>query len=533
MLDNLKKFPARFLEWWNKFSSKQKTIIISVAAGVIVALAILVTIISKTQYSPLTTCNDTKESSEVKEILEGAGIDFKVSSDGLTYKVSSKQLSDANIALGANNILPNRTYTLENALSGGFSTTESDKQKKYAKYLEKQLEEDLSAFKMVRSAVVNINVPKDEGTLISRNEDISVGVSLDLKDALSGAQAQHMAQFIKCAMGNASTENIMIMDNDANIYYSGSDDQSAAGNASSQISAKQQAETIVKSDVKNVLQGTGEFGLIEVSPNLDLDFALIEETNSLYSAPDGQTQGVLSHESLLQSDSTGGSGGVPGAEANDNDTTYVFPDTEYSNSSILEYDKSYLPNQKITNRKIPPGAIKYENSSIAVAATNYKVVKEKDAKAQGLLDGLSWQQYKLANSERVKIEVDEDMVDIVSKATGIDADRISFIAYQEYVFIDKPGIQLKTSDVIQIALIVIILGLLGFVVYRSMRSLRIDEQEEELSVESLLQSTPQSDLENIEFDEKSESRKIIEKFVDENPEAVASLLRNWLNEDWG
>lgn len=63
--------------------------------------------------------------------------------------------------------------------------------------------------------------------------------------------------------------------------------------------------------------------------------------------------------------------------------------------------------------------------------------------------------------------------------------------------------------------------------------LRIDEQEEELSVESLLQSTPQSDLENIEFDEKSESRKIIEKFVDENPEAVASLLRNWLNEDWG
>lgn len=26
--------------------------------------------------------------------------------------------------------------------------------------------------------------------------------------------------------------------------------------------------------------------------------------------------------------------------------------------------------------------------------------------------------------------------------------------------------------------------------------------------------------------------KAIEKFVDENPEAVALLLRNWLNEDW-
>ena len=31
---------------------------------------------------------------------------------------------------------------------------------------------------------------------------------------------------------------------------------------------------------------------------------------------------------------------------------------------------------------------------------------------------------------------------------------------------------------------------------------------------------------------KSETRLMIEKFVDENPEAVASLLRNWLNEEW-
>ena len=27
--------------------------------------------------------------------------------------------------------------------------------------------------------------------------------------------------------------------------------------------------------------------------------------------------------------------------------------------------------------------------------------------------------------------------------------------------------------------------------------------------------------------------KRVEKFVEENPEAVANLLRNWLNEDWG
>ena len=38
--------------------------------------------------------------------------------------------------------------------------------------------------------------------------------------------------------------------------------------------------------------------------------------------------------------------------------------------------------------------------------------------------------------------------------------------------------------------------------------------------------------EEIELSDKSETRKMIEKFVDENPEAVAQLLRNWLNDDW-
>ena len=59
------------------------------------------------------------------------------------------------------------------------------------------------------------------------------------------------------------------------------------------------------------------------------------------------------------------------------------------------------------------------------------------------------------------------------------------------------------------------------------------EETEEISMEKLLQSAPESDLGGIGVEEKSEVRKLIDKFVEENPEAVASLLRNWLTEDWG
>ena len=61
-----------------------------------------------------------------------------------------------------------------------------------------------------------------------------------------------------------------------------------------------------------------------------------------------------------------------------------------------------------------------------------------------------------------------------------------------------------------------------------------EPKEEELSVDSLLEQTAENNepLEDIGYNEKTETRLLIEKFVDENPEAAAQLLRNWLNQEW-
>ena len=86
-----------------------------------------------------------------------------------------------------------------------------------------------------------------------------------------------------------------------------------------------------------------------------------------------------------------------------------------------------------------------------------------------------------------------------------------------------------------IILAVLIGALLIFVIIRGTSPVKVTETEPELSVEDLLATTKEyeENLEEIELSDKSETRKMIEKFVDENPEAVAMLLRNWINEDWG
>ena len=113
MVERLRQLPQKFLEWWNKFESKQKTIIVSAALGVLVALVILVTLLTRPVYETLVVCESTKEASEIIDLLEGDGITYKTSDDGYQISVLKSQVSQANLLLGANNI-PTASYDLSN-----------------------------------------------------------------------------------------------------------------------------------------------------------------------------------------------------------------------------------------------------------------------------------------------------------------------------------------------------------------------------------------------------------------------------------
>jgi flagellar M-ring protein FliF len=132
-----------------------------------------------------------------------------------------------------------------------------------------------------------------------------------------------------------------------------------------------------------------------------------------------------------------------------------------------------------------------------------------------------------------KVDVGAEIITLVSKATGIAEDDITITAFDQPVFVPKVEVIRSWTDYLQIILAVLIIGLLVFVVFKGVGPVEVTELEPELSVEQLLATTKENQsIEDIEFNEVSEVRRMIEKFVDEKPEAVAQLLRNWLNEDW-
>ncbi len=531
MVDKLKETWAKVLAWWNHYTSRQKTVIISIVAVVVFTFAIIIYVLSRPSYVRLLDCTTQAEASKVIKVLESSDIKYKTSTDGLKIDVEKEQQAVANLALGSEGLV-GKSYSPEDALKSSLSTTASDKEKLWGVYLQSKLEDDLSKLSNVKSATVNLHIPEKKGTLLQEQVESSAMIQLETDGTFTSTNAVNLAKAVATFLGNSTTANITIVDQNATLLFAGGDDYSAAGIANSMLELQQQAQAMVTNQVKTVLLRTNQFNFIEVTSHLDMDYANYEKTVSEYYANDGRDQGMLSHESHAESENTASTGGVPGATSNDG-TVMVNEDSGNSSSSTTEYEKDYLPNQSIEKKVSPAGSIKLASSSISIAMIKYKELRQEDAKKLGLLDDMTWDEYKLAHADDVKLEVDPDFYSMVATASGIPVENVTMVAYESPLFIDKESLNLNWNNIFSIVMFVIILGLLGFVVLKSMKPEEAPlDEEEELSVENLLQSNTENEVEDIDVETKSETRKMIEKFVDDNPEAAAALLRNWLNDGW-
>ena len=158
MADKLKEIPGKILEWWNKFTNKQKTVIIAIVAIVIFTFVIIIYTFSRPQYSRLDTYDSSQEAADVIKILDDAGITHKESVDLRTIEVESSQLAQANYALAAGGYTPgNLKYS--DVVQNSMSTTSADRENQYTIFLQKQIEAALETINQVKDATVIINRP--------------------------------------------------------------------------------------------------------------------------------------------------------------------------------------------------------------------------------------------------------------------------------------------------------------------------------------------------------------------------------------
>lgn len=533
MVERLKKIPTALLETWNKFTSKQKTLIIGVVVALLLTIVILVAVLSRTTWKKLTTCENTKQANDVVKLLDDEGIAHKESSDGLVISVDEKKYTDALLKLGSKDIMTTG-MTTQDLFNTSITTTQSERDLKAVIYLQDDIARSIRENMIgVKDAVVYIGDTSSSYTIFEDSKEKPACVLLTVTDDFNASSAEAIAMMVASAIGNQNTEKIKVTDQNGNVLFNGTSDLYSVGNFKTNLEYKEKLNATISNNIYMMMLKLG-YDDAQIGLNLKLDMDVVEELQNEYTPADGQEQGVYKSSYNYESTGTNSASGVPGTDSNDSTTDYLMQDNSSSNSSTKSSTIEYLPNERSTNTKKEVGAIVPDESSIAIILTKYVVYKEADLKKQGLLDGISFDEYVKANNARTKLEVDQDTITTVANTTGINAKSINVQAFEVPVFQATKAKESDATNYLAIILFVLIVALLLFVVFKGTAPVEVTEQEPELSVEQLLATTKENQtLEDIEFNEKSETRKMIEKFVDENPEAVAQLLRNWLNDDWG
>lgn len=537
MLDTLKSIQTKIVEFWNRFTSKQKTMIISISAAVILVLVALIVMLNRSNYVELVSFDNTADAAAAKEVLDGAGIKFTVSGNGLVFTVNEKDESNARLKLGENNIATNRNDDLDWLFDNSMSTTDSERRLKDKIVTQNNISSDLELIEGVKQASVQITVPDSSNSLLSQDKEASASVLLITTGDFNVESVDAIANLVATSLGNKTTNSVRIVDQAGTLLFGGDNDTStAAGSANQTMKIKEQVVNNVQDQVRSLFVNSGIYNDAEVKANLDINLnKTTVEDERHYTEDDEEDTGPLVEQYTYNAENTDGTAGIPGTDSNDgeiNDYDLVDANNNSSSANVMKQTFHDSVTRTVTEESV--GTVNTANSSVAVVLSRYVIYDEDTLRKAGQLKGTNFEKFQEENGARTPIEVDDETYGLVQAATGISVDNIQIQAFEVPLFYPSETTAAETvANYLQFILAILIVALLLFVVFKGMKPVEVTELEPELSVEALLATTKENQtLEDIQFSDKSLTRQQIERFVDENPEEVALLLRNWLDDDW-
>lgn len=529
MPEQIKNLQKKALEYWNKWTTKQKSIIIGSFAGAVVVIAVFVFFLSRTRYTELYTFQDTETASRAVAALREAGYSSKLDGNSSKVLVDEDYYVEAVTTIYSAEI-GDDSFDIDKLLDTSLTTTNGERLQRTFLRSESVMKDAIMCIQGITDVTINY-IPKDtSNSVIAANQTIPAAVTITYNNKFDKKQVAGIAAIVAKGLGNKNTDDITIVDHRGEVLFDGSEVDIEGLDLTDKVTMEKRIKGEYQECVAGALIMNG-YTEVDVATYLKLNWDKVTQRFEEYLPLEGEDRGVLTEYHETSSSNTNTSGDVPGTDSND-ETDYMLSTGGNGNSETYTEDDFYKPSLRITETAYNSGTV----SDASISVTARRVVKRTKTELEllgELNDDMTYDRYILDHQDPVRTTTPDELVRVVSLATGIPEDDVILITYDVYQFIDDQASNLDVTMIVQIALAVLLLAILLIVILRGMRPVEITEVEPELSIEQLLATTKENQsLEDVEFSEESETRKMIEKFFDENPEAVAALLRNWLNEDW-
>ncbi len=539
--DSIKQFSDKASEKVKNLTTKQK-IGIGIGVAVLIIAIIIAAVMLRPQYKVL--LSEDVEASNIaalSKVFDENSIKYRLINDSTNIAVRENQYEQAKMLTASSGVMETG-MTLEDLLKNDLSTTKDQMNLKSREYLKDSIQKTLVMIDGIDKARVELVIPEEKNAYIQSKVKSNASIFLTTSQKLSPEQCDGIATYVASSVPNLAKEDIVIMDASGNTLFSGAmmEENNASASLDKQQEMKITAENEIKKKVVDLYSNI--FDDVKVSPNLVLNFDQYQEQNENYTSQSEDTRGVVGEETEDKSSSTGTSqsAGSPGTNTNGGDLATYQVEDQNNTTSTKDSSKNikYLPNKQNTVYIKNVGDVDLSKSSIAVNLIKNKVITEEQVKIapDEFGDGskISWEKFKVQNREQKPI-TDFDTVaatKLISNATGIPEDKVTVSAYENPVFFDKEPYSIEAKDWLPYLLLVVVLVAIAFIIVRFKKQNSTVEVEPELEVEAMINNAKHhAELEEIEVKETLESKRQIDKFVDEKPEAVANLLKNWLSDD--
>ncbi len=527
MANAITKIPSKIAEVFKKMEKGQKVRLFVLIAIIIIILAFVSVFLNQKSYTVLYSGMDTSDAGEVMTVLSDMGVDAKAQGSG-TILVEESVADTVRMELAAQGY-PSSGYSydiFQNA--SGLGVTDMDKKIYYQFQIQDNLRQTILKMDKVDDVIVNIDMGEESSYVLADDETKpTASVMLTLKNGqkLSDGEAKAISEVVSTSISGLAPEDVRIVDSQMNVYSTNGDD--VIGNVDSQIALQDTVQQKLQTQIINLLKPVFGEDNVKAEVNVKLNFDSKFTESMEFEPPADGTEGlVVSMSELVEEISSDTGGTVAGIDANGTASQYLDAVDNDDNSAYYQASReaNYEINQTKTQIEQAKGQI--EDLSVSV----------------------------ILNSDEVD-DYSEEVKQLVATAIGVSEERITVIPLP-FIEMDSSEIDnafnaqsellssmqsAETTRLLIILATVLVVLIFLFMIFRMFRNkeepvaaeggFEYLADEEIIPGEEPEKMMTMDDFKLEDFEETDNKLQILEDYIGKNPESVANLLRNWLNED--
>lgn len=550
---DIKKFIEEIKSFYYKMTKKQKMVLFSSFATLILVLVLVFIIGSRVNYAVLFSNLSDKDAASITNYLDQQKIPYKIIG-GNTIEVPRDSVYKLRLDLAAKGLPSGGVVGFEIFDKQNLSMTNFLENVDYTRALEGELTRTIENISSVDSARVNLAIPKPS-VFVDKEQLPTASIVLKLNSQISRNQVYAIQKLVAASVPNLTPDNVTIVDSNGNLLSKKENSEDEI--ASNELKYKQLIEKEYARKIKDLLLPIVGNNQIVTTVNVDLDLSKVTQKSIKYD-PNSVVRSEQTEEEKNWAQTTGGIPGViSNVGANQPSTTTTSP-TPTTTPAATANQQGPLTSEKTKNTT---------NYEISQTETNIvePLVKIKRVSAAVIVDG----NYKYDKKQKKEVYAPlsatqmSDIRKTVEQAIGFDPKRGDTISVVNMQFESTKPKQVSVVSnlsqyypILKYLLSIILLILFYFLflrkfiknvlsykkggtAYQQAQATKayaqggVESQIEGKSIKDLEEEiSKELDSENL-LDEKALKDKVIEKKlkeeVEKNPEEASAVLKAYIS----